>query len=132
MLRSSCGLTTIALVGTTVNWSLIATLPEGLMKLPRSIASTPSWGERLSERRRGRGVGRGEAGGVRVGGGRPDVAGEGGRRRDARQAGEHRADLVQRHVLELADGVRLALEDEVADGQAARVEPDDVRRQRPD
>ena len=59
------------------------------------------------------------------------VAAEGGRRRDARQAREHRPDLEERLVLDLADRLGLAREHKVADGDAAGVEPGDERRNRP-
>jgi hypothetical protein len=56
------------------------------------------------------------------------VAAEGRRRRDPRQAGEHRADLEQRLVLDLADRPGLAREHEIAHGHAAGVEPGDEGR----
>ena len=59
------------------------------------------------------------------------VAAERGRGRHARQAGEHRPDLEERLVLNLADTLGLAPEHEVADRDAADVEPHDERRDRP-
>ena len=55
----------------------------------------------------------------------------GRRGRDAGQAGEHRPDLEQRLVLDLADGPGLAPQHEVADRDAADVEPHDERRDGP-
>ena len=56
------------------------------------------------------------------------VAAEGRGRRDPRQAGEHRADLEKRLVLDLADRLGLAREHEIAHGNAAGVEPGDEGR----
>ena len=56
------------------------------------------------------------------------IAAEGRRRRDPGQAGEHRADLEERLVLDLADRLGLAREDEIAHGHAAGVEPGDEGR----
>src|SRR5271157_6294517 len=67
--------------------------------------------------------------GVDVDDDRPDVAAERRRRRDPRQPGEHRPYPEQSQVLELADRAPLTLEDQVAHRQAARVEPDQERRQ---
>jgi hypothetical protein len=52
----------------------------------------------------------------------PLVAAERRRGRHAGEAGEHRPDLEQGLVLDLADAPGLALEDQVADGHAAGVE----------
>ena len=59
------------------------------------------------------------------------VAAERRRGRDARQAGEHRPDLEQRLVLDLADRLGFAPEHEVADRDAADVEAHDERRDGP-
>ena len=56
------------------------------------------------------------------------AAAEGRGRRDAGQGGEERADSVQRGVLQLRDGTRLAREDELTDRHAAGVEAHDERR----
>jgi hypothetical protein len=58
----------------------------------------------------------------------PLVAAERRRGRHPRQTGEHRPDLEQRLVLDLADRLGLAGEDQVADRHATGVEPGDERR----
>ena len=55
------------------------------------------------------------------------AAAEGRGSRDAGQGGEERTDGVQRGVLQLGDGTRLAREDELADRYAAGVETHDER-----
>ena len=53
------------------------------------------------------------------------------RRRDPRQTGEHRANMVERLVLDLANRLGLAAEDEVTDRHAAGIETHDKRRHGP-
>jgi len=53
------------------------------------------------------------------------VAAEGGRSRDAGEGGEHGSDLEEGLVLDLADGLGVGGEDEVADGDGAGVEAHD-------
>jgi len=59
------------------------------------------------------------------------AAAEGRRCRDAGERGEHRPDLEEGLVLNLADALRLAGKNEVADGDAPRVKPGDERRDGP-
>ena len=74
---------------------------------------------------------RAQAVGIDVHDDRSNVATKGRRRRDARQAGEHRPDPEEGEVVELPDRAGLAFEDQVADGQASGIQANHVRRQRP-